>query len=1284
MATEFQTTQFQPVTVYDLPTVAFSQAIEGEFTKAGFFSTVSEAAGIGNATITPTERETILDEFKDKIGARGGLSGGLVDIATNPWVWLAFLATPAAAGALKTGGKAAAQGIFNVAPEYHAYVKENAPWFTGWRFLTGNQAFRNTEAIDASREIAKARGIELLRFRETISPVEQAVVAGLRRKGINVKSLDPNKAPAKHREYIKRLDVAIHARLQGLDQNVTRTVSVVGDDLGKYKLANKDITVEASNLEEAIEKFGGMKDESGKSIFGGEGVTEIKAPTTALTDKKEIVEAIMDADEVSKVIDAAGANELVNSYRTYYDDTAVRMFMQEDKLAGKTAQEIRQIMTSSDEVADYIDEDKIVNLWRSQEVRAGDEVEDLFSAQPSRSDNPGVRLVQETMDLVRKDISSRDLRTTADLTNKTSKVIKRVFANNIGNGFYHPRMYDQVDELGQSLLGRVQRKSNIDQQKQAIAASQTMPQTTENSLRTYSQDDLDIIETFSSPAVQQQQDLIKNRLRRSASKARSSGQPAAVSRLGAHSSARFYSNNTANSYALYIHGNNVVGRTAEGAAIRGYSEAWDGINQTKKKGQKYVDATEKSRAAGERRIYGDRNPNTRARNRDVLTEVEGPFSGLRGYYNMADVMNQVDGSIANNQLRGILRETLIPQMLGKSTVQSATENLLVRTTALGAEKTANFLRKAKVDETKLGKDVINSLENFANKPAGFVGAGQKGGIAKYLYMTHLGFNPAAVVLNLTQPWLLGATWMGVGPTLKAYGQAFKEMSGYLVDRAATGKLVIDDATKVKLIQKNFTHSEVLGVGPDVIETLDSIAFPTATLTEKKSAGQLLSNLSMSIFEKGEWMNRLVTAHATDNLYKATGQFAKKGPAYTQRVRDVQQMIQETQFGADFLNTPFTFMGYGSLGKVFGAPEFRQFLSFPLRSVTGMLVTPKQINQGRRSVAGFETGFGRTVDFLRGMGISASLFYAGRNMFEADMSKGLFYKSVTDIVGGDSFNANENLTDYIPTPPFLDLGHDFVRGIVVGDNDLVANSVWRLVPGGIGISRTLSSASPALGLPRDNPIGRFAEKFQRKYADYSKITPTGEVPVFKGDGTFVEFRNPMQLVMQGLGLDLNKSKVRSEEAGYYVKQREVILNYRKDILSRLIANDVSGAMRAKDEYEKRMGIPFTLTKTQIKGFLKNRTIPRNERILDRIPPNARHLYAKYVAADRVNKEVDPKAFVEASSSTARSELMGRPSTFDLDPESIQALRGLMEQQDEKSTGLQQTRSFTDGFVPYGFQ
>tara|TARA_R100000700_G_C3179199_1_gene155437 strand:+ start:1830 stop:5645 length:3816 start_codon:yes stop_codon:yes gene_type:complete len=1254
MAVDFQPTQFQPVTLYDLPSIGFSQILEGEATAAGFLSGVSESTGIGSSTLTPTERETLVDGFKQEKGLTG-LGGALADIATNPWVWLSFVATPGAATALKKG----AGGIFNVAPKYHAFIRENAPFLVGWNFLTANQALRKTGLLDTFRKVSEGRNKHLSLFEEMTIPAKEQVLQELNKRGIRVTSLDPEKAPLKHRPFMQKLDMAIHGRLQGLDKHKTETVikSLKAKDAKyeiewlepdpQYLVQTRKRIITADSME-AAELWVRQNHQDGNRYMSHT-IKEIEKPGLDFEFGEQVTEAIMDARIVDEVINSAGAEPLVQAYRNYYNRAGALQFLDDAKVGNMTDEQLARVFNDADALEEAVDANKIANLWRSAEQRksaGGDNLDDLFSVAENRSDNPAMRQIKEILNVVdtEEGIARQAIETA--LQSQGGSLMKKVIANNMSGGAYHPRLFDSVDDAGRSL----RRKAIVDRGKRtpesAIAAGHVLPRMAPEFRHAYSMEDLDVLETLAGRHIRQVEDA-RRKLTTAAQGSRAGGY-LTVKRLSANTAAEFYANNAATTYALFIQG-----RRADGTLD---PAVWDDITRVQKEQQRYVEeAQKKGLIEGDAKLY---NTEWSPQNKSVLSETA--FGGNLGYWTPADVINQSHSMIANNDLRGVVRDVIVPSMLGRQSIKHSTENLMVHTAAMGTKVAASMLKNFGADKTDMGKAMISKMENFSDAPRSYVAAGTNGSLARYLYITHLGYNPASVAMNMTQPWLLGASMLGIGPIIKGYGKAFKELGSYMSDRIQSGKVFISDREKAKLIKDKFSFADHLGISPDAFRTLDETLM---TVGQEKNIGlwDRVANAGMKMFEKGEWMNRLVIAHAVDDLYKTTGATKRMAPG--QKIKDVTEMIQETQFGADYLNTPMAFMGAGALGQWFARPEMRQFLTFPVRSLTGVLVSSKQLNEGRRSVFGVDIPFPRTVDFIRGMGISSMLYYTGRNMFEADMSKSLFYNSMTDIVAGDPFNDYENATDFIPVPPVIDLGWDAIRGVTTGDQELLANSLFRAVPGGVQLSRAFATGPKALGLPSDNPLGRLVGGFQKRYAAYDMITQENQVPIFKGDGTFVEFRSPMQVVLQGLGMDLKASSVRSEETGYYVKQREMILGYRQEILSRMLANDIPGAMRKKAEYEKRMKIPFSITKDQLRQFLKNRQIPRNERILDRIPPEARNLYSKYVAADMINKDVDPSVFVDAPTSTARSEIMGRPRTFDLQAEAVKAMEDLLRQSEE---------------------
>ena len=210
------------------------------------------------------------------------------------------------------------------------------------------------------------------------------------------------------------------------------------------------------------------------------------------------------------------------------------------------------------------------------------------------------------------------------------------------------------------------------------------------------------------------------------------------------------------------------------------------------------------------------------------------------------------------------------------------------------------------------------------------------------------------------------------------------------------------------------------------------------------------------------MNRNVAAHAVENMYQGAGiDIAKGTSGYNQMLRSVDEMVSASQFGGSTLNTPMAFQGVGPLGRLGNNPLMRQFISFPLRSLTALTHdSAKLADRGPLK--------GITQDLIRGMGISAIFYEAGKNTFGADLSPGLFGASLTQAVGGDRFFKDGN--EYIPIPPIVDIPMNLVRGALdPGQRDLLQNNIPRLIPGGLALSRAINLTfklpeDPLFGLP----------------------------------------------------------------------------------------------------------------------------------------------------------------------------------------------------------------------------
>jgi hypothetical protein len=530
-----------------------------------------------------------------------------------------------------------------------------------------------------------------------------------------------------------------------------------------------------------------------------------------------------------------------------------------------------------------------------------------------------------------------------------------------------------------------------------------------------------------------------------------------------------------------------------------------------------------------------------------------------------------------------------------------------------------------------GRGLYKRLDDVANAELTLgEGKGLAGQLARYFYVTHLGLNLGSVTMNLMQPLLYASVYGGVGNVLKAYGSAFKELGGYMKER--TGKFgfrALTDQEHQQLVSKHFKFANAEGenlvqIGRDTFSTLDSISYKSEALAGVSRRESYFFDYPMKLFEKAEWINRNVAAHSVENAYRAAGiDVARGSSGYYRMLSDVGEMVSATQFGGSTLNTPMAFQGTGPFGRLANNPLFRQFLSFPLRSATTIMYdSPRLADRGLGGIG---------ADFVRGMGISAVLYEFGKNTFGADLSPGLFGASLTQIAGGDRFFQDGN--EWIPIPPVVDIPMNLVRGALdPGQRDLLQNNLPRLVPGGIAASRAMGMLPNLM----EGPLFGLPGALQKTYIDPKQRTEDGKIAVFKGDGTLVDYQSPGLIFAKALGVDMGKFREAADFDGFLLKNREQIVDYRRRAISALLGNEIGKMQGIRAEFKRRFGMDLTISKDQLDEAIKNRTISRTERILDRMPPDQRPMYQQMAAARAAEMGVEPEAIVGADTARQRAE------------------------------------------------
>ena len=95
---QIQAGPFQPIHFYDAPEVVFSQFLDDELTFGSFVDTFFDPD-----QLSPIQRTEVTTNLKNQLGfEEKGIGSALVDIATNPLVWLGFLFAP---GGLSATGR---------------------------------------------------------------------------------------------------------------------------------------------------------------------------------------------------------------------------------------------------------------------------------------------------------------------------------------------------------------------------------------------------------------------------------------------------------------------------------------------------------------------------------------------------------------------------------------------------------------------------------------------------------------------------------------------------------------------------------------------------------------------------------------------------------------------------------------------------------------------------------------------------------------------------------------------------------------------------------------------------------------------------------------------------------------------------------------------------------------------------------------------------------------------------------------------------------------------------
>jgi hypothetical protein len=1012
--TRFQAGPFEPLGVYDAPQTLFTQLLDGEATWESFRDTFLEPS-----RLTPRQRDSVVTRLKERIG-RNPLTDSLVDVATNPFVWMLFLTSPSGASALGGG----ARSLFNATGKgYNVWVQRNHGWL--------GPLLGDAHALADGSPLGKA-WMEFSRRYRRIQDRGRAMVlepAMERFYGLHgVQNMDPAKQtdPAKA-QLLRRVQLLITMSNNGRDRARAvggKTIPVagglyVGPKDQPFSAARRMVPGETHSDEEVAKVWDLLKKQMvkegattpvpvklggedmlayGRSGMAEEGITMIRTAAPKGAKGEAVMIPVWGAHEKQAerlLRDIPGAWELRNAYNdaslmhfilTYGNRDARqairRHFRQTGQVlrypAERTGAASHWGKRTPEGTLRWIDDNRLQKWLRKARgvtlgAQRGDTgfVDDLMQAEvlAGKPMRRAIRIayVKEGPKELWKGVTLEQYR----------ELVAEQLIRNTSFDEYFPRSVMKLHQWNGTKgvwEALPDTHTAVMKDRKGIAFG---PESARGRLREEADwwpEDLKELQTILSeegrfdPAIM--------------------GIQREIDRVGAVPRALegqerriFYHMNADEAYRRYM-------RTTAREA------AWSATPSGHLvKLQKYLIDEVKKRDEAAGRVYEDRqvgfyprslHPEVSKRNlpRRKMTEAIDdipPEEAPPGGWSLADV---VDSSLemippegGGDKLREYFKhvsrvvsgEYHYPTAWAE--MQVARQQHLMRAVADGP------IGKTIESVPLGGRKFVESMRRISRMDTEELTRRGISNVTGYSYAVHLGWNIGSFLLNITQPWLLAATHLGGTNVAAAYKDAFADMFRYGRERIKRhGLSRITDAERLQLLRDTFSFSDETGLLGELFRDLDATMLDALPGTAPSLKRSWLLEYPLKLFEKGEWLNRAVVTHATRRLYAQQGRTGARilrnrygamtlGDDFESDLlrQDMTRAVAATQFGAGPLNTPAILSGgAGPAPGLFAQPFVRQFRTFQTRSFVGPFLLGPRIGGGRRTI-GFHKVGGPSAD-----------------------------------------------------------------------------------------------------------------------------------------------------------------------------------------------------------------------------------------------------------------------------------------------------------------------------------
>jgi hypothetical protein len=1232
--------RYEPVRAHDAPDILFTQLMQGELTGSSVMKTL-----LRPNDLSIEERDSYADKLKESLGNHS-ISNALVDVAKNPFFWMLMLTSPVGGRTLSRGKKL----FFDGGERLSMYVRENEGLFGFMKFLTANEYYSGTAVPAAMGGISKA--LDTL-HRERRAVLESLNKWGEKRgmtRGLNPKDYpdDPEKAAVLEKlwyglfgAFTKRADDVIQpiADLRGTleiykkrDGPLYDPVTGVWQDIGPADEVIELGTKDAARRREKIifNHDDQLSRGSAPPIHFRETQPElyISKPTDKWSQRKG-----WGGDDPEMVLDSIGAGDVWRSYQKLRKDYYIRSFLTPYQgpghrdMAGQRYTETDLIHLEGEPVPFVVNDANMLKIWRAHKS-------ELFKRGKLDADESvpmrGMAMLKE---LISRETSMGTRMESMNWPDFLATV-RRLVKETVNPNTYLPRNVVEVLGVdGKAIVPEMVRSANRGDQ---LFASQRTTSRTQADVRWHPDDKEAYGRVMNVPPESRLWNEVRNTRREMKEVLAEHGQ-VPVHRIDPIEAMERYMKDMDETHVLF---------------------SMDPSDEYLRHQKEYY---KRSKSSQRKRRHQQPAPLPDGTQPEAAL-LETPFMDVHPNSRPLGGFSYADGLWAEHQLfnnagaRETLEAIILPTTLGR--LSSANKTGLI---ASGLAKNAakwfieSPFKKMIGDAGEWGEHFVARAGRIAEKPLQELMTSRD--IASYLYVTHLGVNMASVMLNMMQPLLLGVPWLGGRHILQGYRKAIGEMSDYFKNRRGL-PLRISDMERDALIRKSFkwggkeTGEDLLDIHGSIIHTVDAIGAEQSSFRRPGWFEYLKRDAPLKLFEKAEWLNRLVMSHAAESAVRAQGM---RDPINI--ARNVSDMIRQTQYGAHVMNTPLFMLpmrppgGGGRAKNWFSDPTMRQFMMFPLRTLTGFMHAPMLIaGEKHHPVAAV------LQTWVRALGTGAVAHAVLKNTLGADMSRGLAPYAPLDIFSGERFIEGAQGSLPVALPPVIDIAGDTLAWAMgAGDDQMVRRWATRMIPGGVGLGRALSMVpSP----DTDYGLGRLARSLQGHYVDWGAPRQDGMVPVMKSDGTLVRYAKPSTMILRALGMDMRKFSTEAEVDRWLSRNRDEFSKMRREFITSVLNSDWDRANSLQAKSQKKFGIPIKFSRSQLSTQMRTRTITRTERLLDRMSPDLRERYIKAVQHKAPELGLTPEQMGQTTASQRTKAGAQRPAP--LSEEAQKYLRAYMSQ------------------------